>query len=338
MISPIQSENQNKKQVRHQVPSFKDVESQHQQTTSQESKKATMNAREIVIQTVKKNQSHSHLFRLGPVLASNPPVEHRQRVLRLVVRHHVTSLLDSHESQVAAALDLSNLLVANLEVSKRDLVEVLLARPLELLSPGVVSKPVADEVGVTSVDKNGDLGQEVDDELVERKHPVTVEQEVAVDVKVARLVGRNLSTEGLDDFGLVQVVRDPAELRVAQVVGVLARTTDVVNVDAGALVGTDHGVVTVDGGRDTGPNRLAVVAALDQVGTPGQRLVHGLALRLAEDGGVSTLTASHGAVVLVLGETVSQTVTNGNGLQVDVAVLVGENLRGELRNVVTAAC
>lgn len=248
----------------------------------------------------------------------------------------MAGLEDGQESEVATIFDLSNLLVAKKEGSKFDLVEIVLAAPLEHLSPGVVSEPVADKVGIASVDKDGDLSEKVDDEPVEWKHPVTVKQEVPVDVEVARLVRRNLGAEGLDDFRLVQVVGDPAKLGVAQVGGILARAADIVNVDSRALIRTDHGVVAVDGGRDTRPHRLALVAALNETGTPGVGSIHSVALRLAQDGRVSTITASHGAVVLVLSKPIGQTVSDGDRLQVDVAVLVRKNLGGELRNVVAA--
>lgn len=247
----------------------------------------------------------------------------------------MSSLLNSQEGQVTSRLNLSDLLVIDGEGAEGNLVEVLLSRPLKLLSPGVVSEPVANEVGITGVDQDGDLGKEVDNELVEGKHPVTVEKEVAVDVKVAGFVGGNLSSESLHNLLLVQVLRNPSKLGIAEVVVVLARATDVVDVDTGALVRTNHGVVTVDGGGDTGPDRLGLVARLDQRGTTGKRLVHGLALRFGKDSGVSSLSTGHGAVVLVLGKTVGETVTDGDGLEVDVALLVRENLSSELRNVVS---
>lgn len=96
----------------------------------------------------------------------------------------------TEEGKVAGALDRTNLLAiaAELEVLKRKRSEVLLARPLKSLAPGLVTEPVADEIGITSVDEDRDLLKNAGNEAVERLHPVTLEQEVAVDVEVAAVV------------------------------------------------------------------------------------------------------------------------------------------------------
>jgi hypothetical protein len=68
----------------------------------------------------------------------------------------------------------------------------------------------------------------------------------------------------------------------------------------------------------------------------GQGVVHGLAGALIQNSGVTTLAAGHRAVVTVLSETVGETVTNENRLEVDVALLVGENLRSHDRDIVAS--
>ena len=57
----------------------------------------------------------------------------------------------SHECEVAAALDLSDLasVAVKVQITTLDFVERLLARPLKSLSPGFVTEPVADVIGVT---------------------------------------------------------------------------------------------------------------------------------------------------------------------------------------------
>jgi len=168
---------------------------------------------------------------------------------------------------------------------------------------------------------------------VEGLHPVTLEEEVAVDVEVARLVVGDLSADGLHDLLLVEVALYPVKLVVAERVAA-ARLADIVDVLTGALVRTDHSVVTVDRGRHAGPDGLGVVAVLNEAGATGVGVVHGLALRLIKDSGPATLTAGHGAVVLVLSKAIGQTVTDEDGLEVDVAVLVGQDLGGEDGDVV----
>lgn len=206
--------------------------------------------------------------------------------------------------------------------------------PLELISPGAVAEPVADEVGVTSVDKHWDLLKNAWDQAVEGFHPVTLEQEVAVDVKVARVVRRDLDTK----FGLylllVEELRDPPERRVAQIRAVFALAAHVVHVLSSALIGAHHRVVTVDAGGDAGPDALALVAAFNQRLAARKRVVHSLALALVENSWPATITAGHGPVVLVLGQPISQAIADEHRLQVDVALLVRENLGGENWDVV----
>lgn len=170
---------------------------------------------------------------------------------------------------------------------------------------------------------------------MEGLHPVTGKEEVAVDVEVAAVILAHLSTEGLHDVGLVEVGTDPVELLVAQVAA-LALLANIVDVLASALVRTNHGVVTVDGGRDARPDTLAVVAVLDQALATREGVVHGLALALIKNSGPATVTTGHRAVVLVLSQTISKTVTDHDRLEVDVALLVGENLGSKDRNVVAS--
>jgi hypothetical protein len=66
-----------------------------------------------------------------------------------------------------------------------------------------------------------------------------------------------------------------------------------------------------------------------------ESIVHGSASALVKNSRVATITASHGAVVFVLSEAIGKTVSDQDRLQVDVALLVGEDLRSKRRNVVT---
>jgi len=129
-----------------------------------------------------------------------------------------------------------------------------MARPLKCLRPGLVAEPVADEVGITSIDEDRDLLEDAGNKSVERHHPVTLEEEVAVDIEVAGLVVADFYTQRLLNVILVEVVADPAELGVAEVVAILAFATDIIDVLAGALVWADHSVVAVDGSGDTRPD------------------------------------------------------------------------------------
>lgn len=249
----------------------------------------------------------------------------------------MTASVQPHESEVAARLDLADLLAVatKLEVLKLSLGIVLLARPLESLGPCLVTEPVADIVSIASIDKNRDLLKDTRNETVVWLHPVTLQQEVAVDVEVAAVVRVDLCANGLHNLLLVEVRRDPVNLVVAEVV-VTARAADIVDVLASTLVWANHSVVAVDGCWDTAPNRLGSVTVLNEAGTAWVGVVHRLALALVKNGGPAALATSHGAVVFILGQAIGKTVTNQHGLEVDVALLVGQNLRSEDRDVMTS--
>jgi len=175
----------------------------------------------------------------------DPLVEEIQRRLWLVHGYHMSSSEDLSEAQVSAGLGLAVLVsVSESHIDTLGLVKGFLAGPFKGFGPGLVAKVVADEVSVTSVDENGDLLKDARDHTVEWLHPVTLEQEVSVDISVAGIVAGNLSTESLLDVALIQVVADPCKTCVAEV-AILALATYIVNVLAGALVGSNEVVVAV---------------------------------------------------------------------------------------------
>lgn len=250
--------------------------------------------------------------------------------------YHMASAVDLHEGEVARGLDPSVLLTIGLEGGEFGALELLLAGPLKLVGPSLVSEPVANEVGITGVDEHGNLLQNARHKKVERLHPITIEQEIAVDVEVAAVVAIDcLYAKGLHNVLLVQVLVDGGKARVAEAAS-FAVNANIVRVTARLLVGADHLVVAVDGGRDTAQPALTLVAAGNHGLTPGQGVVHALALALVKDSIVTTVTTGHGAVVRVLRVWISQAIADKDGLQVDVAVLVGQNLGGEDGNVVAS--
>lgn len=248
--------------------------------------------------------------------------------------YHVASTKDLHEGEVAGGLDTSILLAIGLERRELCLLKVLVSRPLKLVGPSLVAEPVADKIGVASINKNRNLLEDAWDKKVERLHPVTVEQEVAVDVKVAAIIRVDrLNAESLHYVLLVQVLVDGGETWIAQATS-LAVYANIVRISACLLVRTDHLVVAIDGGRNTAQPALALVAAGDHGLAPRKGVVHALTLALVQDSIVSTLSAGHWAVVRVLGVGVGQTVADEDGLQVNVAVLVRKDLGREDGDVV----
>ena len=248
---------------------------------------------------------------------------------------------DTHKRKVAFGLELAivDFVVARIgrhgEVLHWQFSELAVVAPLQCFRPRLVAQPVADEVCVTSVDEHGDLAEEIGDDAVERLHPVAVEEEVAVDVHVARVVGSDFRAESFHHRLLVEILADPAKLVVTEI-AVFAGNADVVWVLAGTLVRAEDGVVAVDRCRDAHPGALAVVAGLDHGETAGESIVHRLAGSLIDDGRIAAFTAGHGAVLWVLGEGVSQAVANKHRLEVDVAVLVRQNFSCKDRDIVSS--
>jgi len=180
-------------------------------------------------------------------LSRDPAVEEIQGSLWLIHRYHMTSLVNPGKGQVTRALTLSILSsVGKLEGLGLSLVEGFLSRPLKSIRPGLVSEPVADEISVSSVDQDWDLLEDGRDETVVWLHPITLEEEVAVDVEVAGIVSANLGSESLDDVLLVQVIADVSEGGVAEVAIILTLTSDVIDVLAGSLVWANEVVIAVD--------------------------------------------------------------------------------------------
>lgn len=220
------------------------------------------------------------------------------------------------------------LVVNDLEILKLSGGIFFVAAPLKSIRPGLVAEPVANEVGITGIDEDRNLLEDSRDKLVERLHPVTLEKEIAVDVKVARVKAVNFGSNSLQHLGLIEVGANIFEISVAEAAA-LARLANIVDVLASALVRTQKGVVAVDRGRNASPGTFTVVARLNHRLAATESIVHGSASTLIKNGGVTTITASHGAVVFILSEAISKTVTDQNRLQVDVALLVGKDLRGK---------
>lgn len=158
----------------------------------------------------------------------------------------MASTVDLHKSKVARRLDFSILLAVNLEGRELSALEGLVAWPLELVGPGFITEPVADEVGITSVDENGDLFQDTGHKKVEWLHPVTLEEKIAVNIEVAAVVSIDgLNTKGGHDLPLVEVRVNVAQTRVTEATA-LAIYAYVVGIAARLLIGTKNLVVTVD--------------------------------------------------------------------------------------------
>lgn len=145
---------------------------------------------------------------------------------------------------------------------------------------------------------------------MERHHPVTSEQEIPVDIGVAAFVAVNFSAERLHNLRLVEPFADPSKLSVAKRSTILTLHTDVVGILSGTLVGANDSVVAVDCCGHARPNALAIVAAFDEGLAARKCVVHCLALALVDNSWPASITASHGPVVLVLSQAISEAVTN----------------------------
>lgn len=242
----------------------------------------------------------------------------------------MASLVNAEESETLGVLDLSVLLsVSAVDTDDGSVVEGGLAGPVESVGPCLVSEPVANPIGITSVDQNGDLSQNTGNLPVDGLHPVTSVLEVLVNTTIAVLETTvKLGTKSILDALLAKVL-----------VGITGNlggiVTDVVDAAAGALVRAEDGVVTVAKGSLARGGAATIVASLNLLLAARHSVRHGLASARAHDSGVATFTAGHGSVVGVLGVGVGETVTDKDTLQVDLASGVGEDLRGGAGDVVS---
>jgi hypothetical protein len=70
---------------------------------------------------------------------------------------------------------------------------------------------VADEISVTGVDEDRNLLENTWHKTVKWLHPVTLEEEVSVDIKVATVICADFNTELSLNFLLVKEFADPSK-------------------------------------------------------------------------------------------------------------------------------
>jgi hypothetical protein len=131
---------------------------------------------------------------------------------------HVTCTEDLKECEVSAVLDLAIFVtIIKFDIVDAGLVEILLTWPFKSFSPGLVPEPVADEVCVTSINQDWDLLENAWYKAVKWLHPVSLEQEVSINIEVAAVVAAHFDAELLLHFSLVQIFADIPEGRIAKV-------------------------------------------------------------------------------------------------------------------------
>jgi len=225
----------------------------------------------------------------------------------------VTGTKDLEEGEVSAVLDLAIFVtVIKLDVLDAGFVEVFLTWPFKSFSPGLVSEPVTDEVGITSIDQDWDLLENAWHKTMEWLHPVALEEEISVDVEITAVVAADLNAELLLDLLLVEIFADISKGRIAEIAGVLALAADIIDVLTSSLVRTDECVVAINACRNTRPDTFAIVAVLDQALAAGESVIHSLTFAFVENSRVPALSTCHWSVVFILGKSISKTITDQN--------------------------
>src|SRR5690606_19410946 len=101
----------------------------------------------------------------------------------------MAALEETEESELLDGLVFTSLLAVDDVVRHGKWSILVLARPLESLSPSLVAKPVADIVGIAGIDEDRDVSfKKLNNVVLEGKHPIAVHEETAVDVHVARVI------------------------------------------------------------------------------------------------------------------------------------------------------
>ena len=179
----------------------------------------------------------------------------------------MSSSMDPHESEIAAALHLANLLAITpkLQVLRLGLVVGCLTWPWKGFGPCLIAQPIADEVGISlspisiarsrrgqklwhgqgaySIDKHWDPLHNSRYQAVEWLHPVAMQQEISIHVEIAAIIAVNFGTQSLEDFGPIEPLGDPTKLHVAQRSTIRAFFADIVRVLTRALIRTDQATV-----------------------------------------------------------------------------------------------
>lgn len=188
---------------------------------------------------------------------------------------------------------------------------------------------------IAGIDQYRDLVQDVGHQAVKGLHPVSIEQEITIDVEITAVVARNLCAKGFENLRLIQVFGDPIELCIAKTVP-FAGLTNIIWILTGALIRSQNSVVAVYGCGHAGPDTTTVVTALDERLTARKGIVHGLASTLIHDSWPAAVTTSHGPVGRVLRQAICKAIAYHDRLQVDVCLLVLLDLGGEDWNIMTS--
>jgi hypothetical protein len=126
-----------------------------------------------------------------------------------------------------------------------------------------------------------------------------LEQEVSVDIKVARVIAADFDSKFFLDVLSIEIAANPVKFGIAQV-AVLALLANIVDILTRSLEWTYHSIVAVDTCRNTRPDTLAIVAILDKALAARKGIVHGLAFTLTKNSWISTIAAGHGPIVFIL--------------------------------------
>lgn len=192
----------------------------------------------------------------------------------------MSSSMKSHKGEISVRFHFTNFPAIRRRIDLKILhfccCKLLVAGPFKCLCPGFVSKPVADVVGVAGVDQDGHLLEKCWDKTVEWLHPVTLEEEVAIDVEIAGLVALDLHTQCFHHRGFVEPFRDISKLLVAEIATILTLSPNIVDILASALIGADQSVVAVDRSWDARPGAATVVATRDQRLATWESVLHRL--------------------------------------------------------------
>lgn len=252
----------------------------------------------------------------------------------------MASLVDLHPGEVVERFNIAILVGilarANLERLGLRGIKLLVAVPVKVVDPSLVTQPVADEISIAGINKYRNLFQQLRDDSEDGLHPVTSEHEITIDLPVAAFIAMDFNSKSLDSLWLIQPLRNPCKGLITQVVAILALHTDVIRVETSLLVGQDERIVAVNGCRNALPGALRVITSLDKLLTPLKRVIHRFAVLLTQNGRVTAITTSHWAVVSILSILICQAIADKNALEIDVAILVGENFRSKGRNVMSA--
>jgi len=227
----------------------------------------------------------------------------------------VASIVDLEEGEAVGSAGGTSLLTIDVPVMVLGGVETLVAIPWEGKSPGLVAHPVTDEISIAGVDEHLDSSFKHRREgVLLSLHPVI--GKLLVDLHVARFPGGGGGGDTKSFTGGVEAKPSRGSREVVTQARNLALDADVIGVEPGCFVWSDHFLVALVLGLTA--DRGVVLALVDELDAAWSLELHSHVGEAADGFHIVSVLVRHIGVILVLNGWIGETVSNSDTLEVDL--------------------